>query len=331
MTAWEIFHQGRYFARRNKKVWFLLWLMNGLMASIAAWPVFNALNSDLSHSLMAAPMMDRFSIDFAAEFLFKHQDSLPALVSVLTVVSVVYLILTLLTTGGTLAVFSSADRRFNAPLFFRGCSVYFWRFFRLFLVSLIFYGVLVAGLNAALSGVVGKVTAGWTVEKYVRFTSWSRVLIVVFVFVLINMIFDYAKVRLVITEGRSAIMAALRSIKFVFKNFRKTLAVYIYCALLLLILALIYNPLEQALPQYTRRWVVLVFLLGQIFILARVFVRLTFFSSEVLLYESLATPNAISTPVEPATPPAADPTPPGERTSEEPSSPAAAPSLDITR
>lgn len=324
MTAWEIFYQGRYLAKRNKKLWFLLWLMNALMAAVAAMPVFGVLNAELKNSLMSTSLVDRFNLDFAGEFAFKYWDSIPSGLMLIATLALVYVVLTLLSTGGTLSVLSSPERQFTAPVFFKGCGTYFWRFARLLIVALIFYGIFVVALNGILSGLVDKLTRSWTQEKLVRLVSWTRLLLAVFVFMIVNMVLDYAKVRLVIDEGRSAVMAALRSFKFVFKNFKKALALFLFCMLLGLLFIVIYNPLEHLLPQNTRRWIIVVFLLQQLFILARVYVRLTFFSSEVLLYEALrpspasapgmgaAGPSPSSPSTTPATPftgePAIDPT-----------------------
>ncbi|MBZ5536819.1 MAG: hypothetical protein LAO31_12770 [Acidobacteriia bacterium] len=324
MTAWEIFCQGRYLANRTKKLWFLLWLMNALLAAVAALPVFGVLNAELKNSLMAASLADRFSLDFAGEFAFKYWDSLPSALILIAALGMVYVVLTLLTTGGTLAVFSCTERRFTAPVFFKGCGTYFWRFFRLLIVAAIFYGIFVVALNGVLSSLVNKLTRPWTQQRLVLLVSWTRLLVVAFVFIVVNMVFDYAKVRLVIDEGRSAVMAALRSIKFVFRNFKKTLAVFVFCMLLGLLFIVIYNPLEHVLPQHTRRWIIVVFVLQQLFILARTYVRLTFFSSEVLLYESLRpshapaqeAPAAVPTTFEagssPSSPSASWTPPPGE-------------------
>lgn len=287
MTVWEIFRQGRYTARHNKKLWFILWLMNGLFAMIAALPVFRVLSAEWDHSLMAGPMFDRFNVDLAVELGYKYVRAGGLMLMLLIAVGIVYLVLTLLTTGGTLAVFSSAEKRFSASTFFRGCGMFFWRFFRLFIVALIFYGIFVLAVNAGLTAGLDRLTRNWTHEKYVLFLGWAKLLVVAYLFFLVNMVFDYAKVRMVVDESRSSVAAAFRSIKFVFRNFGKTTAVYFLCLLLAVIIIVIYNPLESVLPQYTRKWVVAVFLLQQIFILARVYVRLTFFSSEVILYENL--------------------------------------------
>lgn len=287
MTAWEVFYQGRYLAKKAKKMWFLLWLMNALMAAVAALPIFALLNSELKNSLMEASMFERFNLNFASETIYKYWDALPMLLWLTLALGSVYIVLTLLTAGGILTVFSSSERRFTAPVFFKGCGTYFWRFFRLFLVALIFYGILVLALNGILTSLVNKLTKSWTQERYVMLASWTRLLVVAFVFLLVNMIFDYAKVRLVIEESRSAVMATFRSIKFVWSHFGKTFALFLLCMALGLIIIAIYNPLEQVLPQDTRRWIVAVFVLQQLFIIARIYVRLTFCSSEILLYESL--------------------------------------------
>lgn len=305
MTVWETFTEARYFARRNKKLWFCLWLPTTLLAGVAALPVLGLLSRELGHSLMGDSMMKGFDLDFASECFFKLSDAGPFWVGLFVALGAASVFLALLTTGGTLAVLSSGERRFQSSVFFKGCGAHFWKFFRLLIVAAVFYGVLVIGLNALLEWGIRKLTREWTEERYVLLVNWMHYLIVAFVFLWVSMVFDYAKVRLVVDQGRSALAAAYRSIRFVFLHFRKTWGLFLLCTLLGLIFIAVYNPLEQALPQQSRRWVILIFLLQQMFILARIYVRLTFFSSEILLYESLrpsATPAWSATEVSKETP-----------------------------
>lgn len=287
MTAWETFTQGRYWARKNKKLWFLLWLPTALLALVGTLPMFNVLNEELSHSLMTHDMGDGFNLDFVSGFIFKYTDAAPLYWGLLVALGVLTVVISLWMTGGTLSVLASDDRRYKSALFFKGCGGYFWKFFRLFIVAAIFYALFVFGLNALLEFGVKRLTRDWTQEKYVLFINWGRLLVAAFLFMVVNMVFDYAKVRLVVEQGRSALAATFRALQFVFKHLSLTLRVFLLCALLGLLIVALYNPLEHILPQNTKRWVILVFLLQQCFILARMYVRLTFFSSEILLYESL--------------------------------------------
>src|SRR5262245_59146545 len=67
------------------------------------------------------------------------------------VMGVCYLLLNTLLAGGVIGVFNSADGWFTMRKFWGEAGAYFWRFFRLTLISLIFYGVSV-GVSALLRG-----------------------------------------------------------------------------------------------------------------------------------------------------------------------------------
>jgi hypothetical protein len=109
-----------------------------------------------------------------------------------------------------------------------------------------------------------------------------------FVFVLVlggfNLIFDYAKVRAVVEDRRSAIGALLSGWRFVRRNFGATIALYLLDVGLFALAVTAYGVVvpRSAGTGWTM-WVG--FGVGQLFILARLAVKLMFWASETALFQ----------------------------------------------
>ncbi|MPZ17281.1 MAG: hypothetical protein GEV06_05130 [Luteitalea sp.] len=184
--------------------------------------------------------------------------------------------------GGVLDRFAR-QRRLYAWGFFGACGGYFFRLLRLGLVGL--------GVYALLFGVLH----GWLFDdlyaRLIRDVTSERtalalrvVLYVLFggLLLIANIILDYARVRLVVEDRRSASGALLAGARFVGRHSGSVIALYGLNGLLFLLLASCYG---LAAPGAARPvWIIL--LAGQLWILARLAVKLQFYASAVSLFQS---------------------------------------------
>jgi len=133
-------------------------------------------------------------------------------------------------------------------------------------------------------------------------------------FLFVNMVFDYAKIRLVVDDSRKSLRAALGSFRLVWRNLGLTASAYALVALAAVSLLVAWLGLSSLLPRHRGWWLLLVLLVQQAYMLARLSVRLWFFSSQTEIYLHLAhAPEPRPAPVEAAEPPAAPETePPAE-------------------
>ena len=176
------------------------------------------------------------------------------------------------------------DRRTGSSGFFAACGVYFFRYLRLAVCAGVFYAALFWWLHP------------WLFEEL--YTSWTRnvtaerlafvyrlVFYLAFVAVLLagNLIFDYAKIRLVVEDRRSALGALISAVRFVWRQPRATMALYLLNgAVFLLVLAFYF----LAAPGASGGAAALVGLLvSQLYIVLRVLVRLTFAASQIALFQ----------------------------------------------
>src|SRR6266498_1318428 len=185
------------------------------------------------------------------------------------VMGVCYLLLNTLLTGGVIGVFNSADGLFTMRKFWGEAGAYFWRFFRLTLISVIF-------------------------------KRWAAMALLALLFAFINMVFDYAKIGTVARSGRvdskGMFRETFRAFRFAFRNFFSAFGLYLIIALVGFALFIVFNALRWSVDQSSAGRVSLAILLGQIAIAGRMWTRLVFYAAEMHLYKKLA-PAAAPAPV----------------------------------
>jgi len=169
--------------------------------------------------------------------------------------------------------------------FFKGCGKYFFKFLRLLLISLVLYVVVYIWGRGLLDSLHGYLTQNAGTERFVVILGFVKDIIIIFVIFLINMIFDYAKVRTVLEEGKWMIIETLKSISFIFSNFFRALLVYYLYALLGLIFIVLYWLGHTYIPQVTIWMIVAAIAVQQVYIIINIWVRYSLLGSEMAFYK----------------------------------------------
>ncbi|MEM6963398.1 MAG: hypothetical protein AAF573_01450 [Bacteroidota bacterium] len=99
------------------------------------------------------------------------------------------------------------------------------------------------------------------------------------------MIQDYAKVHIIHHDGKVITQPIKNAFRFVFSNFRKCFGLYILNILTFLVFFGIYWIASNSFRSDTTPTILLFFLIGQVFILSRIAVKLLNLGSAFSLYE----------------------------------------------
>ncbi len=148
------------------------------------------------------------------------------------------------------------------------------------LISLLFYGI-VSMLSNSVAKLIDHARESSMEAKPWIILGWVRILAQLFLFGVVNMVFDYGKIILVTGKRRSAIRATIGAFRFAVHRLSRTMAVYWICAAAGLLVLLVYHGISEALGQGSRITVLLVFVIRQLYMLARVGIRLWTWSSEL--------------------------------------------------
>jgi hypothetical protein len=195
-----------------------------------------------------------------------------------------YLLLWLFLAGGILDRYARA-RPTRSYEFFTACGVYFVRFLRLAPIILLTYYFLFAYVHPFLLGnLYQAVTRDVTVERSAFL--WRVILYLMFgsVLLLTNLVFDYTKVRAIVEDRRSMIGAIAAGGRFIRRNFAGVASLYLLNGLLFLIVVILYAVAAPG-AGWTGVGVWMGFAISQIYLLARLWVRLVFLASETSLFQ----------------------------------------------
>jgi len=280
--------QGARTLARNKKVLLVYYAVNLLAAAVVIAPFAIILNTVLGHSLESERLFGNLELDWLMETVLQFHAT-PAIGLFATAVSVgaLYLLTNTFLAGGAIATLERSGESF-----FASCARYFPRFFRIFLISLLFYGIafgIVRGLSSARSR--------WF-EDSMRaapgdIAMWCIQLIGLLLLFAVNMTFDYAKIVCVV-EDRKALRSTLRAVRFAAGYFSSAYALFVVASVVGIALLAVYHVLSEWIGQGSVAAVVAVFILRQACIIARFWVRLWTWGSEIALFRELSEQPGIS-------------------------------------
>ena len=169
--------------------------------------------------------------------------------------------------------------------FFAACGVNFWRFLRLGLLAWLVYAFLFLHVYEWIfDSAYVTLTRDLTVERTDFLFRVAGYAVFGLLLVLCNVAFDYARVRIVVEDRRSAIGALAAGTRFVWRNLAKAAALYAINAAAFLLLVLVYALLSPGAPRAgLSGWAVL--LAGQMYIIARHYLKLLFYASEIAFFQ----------------------------------------------
>jgi hypothetical protein len=196
----------------------------------------------------------------------------------------VYIGLWLFVAGGVIDRYAR-DRATRASGFFAACGTFFFRFLRLGIIMLAVYGFLFGFVHRWLFGALWeRLTHDLTVERTAFLIRVVLYLVFGVMLAACNLVFDYTKVRAVVEDRRSMLGALSAALRFVSDHFGAAAALYLTDFGLFAAAVLAYGLLAPGAGRGMGVW--LVFALGQIYVLARLWVKLVFWASEIALFQS---------------------------------------------
>ncbi len=311
MNVLQVIRKGLRQAVAVPRVLFLLWLVNVLFAVPVTLMIRDSLADSFGSSLVARNMRDGFDLGWHAEFESKAGDlektfrptltgpgpmldnleawwsggivgdTYPGIVGL----GLGYAVLWAFLLGGVLDRLARPGEPPALDRFFAAGGRYFPRFFGLALLSGAAY-FLIYLLGGRLYRWIEAASRDVTVEKtvFVRVLAASALVVALLAFV--RMVFDYAKIATVLEGRRNVLVIAWEGLCFVLSRPFKTCGVVLGFALLGAALFGLHLWLAPGAGQSTFFAVALAFLVSQIYLAARLTLRLALLAGQMSLYRS---------------------------------------------
>ena len=188
--------------------------------------------------------------------------------------------------GGILSRFAHEEEPHSRAGFLAQGGLFFWRFLRLAVISGLIYWGIFRGIGQPLHGWIATATRDTTVERTVLIYTVLAYAVVGLLFLVMQLVLDYARISLVVEERRSVLLALIRALGFVKHHHRAVLGLYLLLAGAALLWFLAYSWLAPGPNQSTWTAVLLAFSLGQIYLVGRWILKLWFLASQTRLFVS---------------------------------------------
>ena len=267
----------------------------------------NALRSHLGNSMIAEQVAAGVNVQWWNEFLAQagplgatFQTTIIGFAAVLDNISAfadaharpapllwlgaAYLLLWLFLAGGILDRYARA-RPTRSYEFFTACGVYFARFLRLAPFMALAYYVLFAVVHPMLfDDAYGALIRDVTAEQTAFLIRLALYAVFGVLLIIVNIVFDYAKVRAVVEDRRSMVGAIVAGARFARRNAAAVTTVYLLTGFLFIgLLGLYAIAAPGADSSSARAWMGVA--IGQMYLLGRLWIRLVFFASETALFQ----------------------------------------------
>ena len=304
MSPWSAFKNGMARIWFHKRLVLWLYLINVVFAAVLVIPLRDVVGR-ISKTDLADEFVSGFPVDLFGMFWSEHRFAFKSLMLSAAGLGVLYLIVNIFLTGGLIASLT-AERRVSLRRFVHSAGRYFWRYLRLFVLLVVVIGLVVAGYNLWLSEFVEDLRKNATTDMASSLWRAGAVAVVLVLVSLILMVFDYAKIRTVVDTRRSMFLAALVALAFALRRPLRTVSLFYLNLVIVGILFTIYLLVENQFSNATTVSIVCLFVVQQVFILTRIWMKLSFFASQLAFYRAVreALPSPEPAEAEPALPPA---------------------------
>ncbi|NOX17351.1 MAG: hypothetical protein GXO87_03605 [Chlorobi bacterium] len=269
----------------NLKFIFLFWGTNAVFALLLTLPLYRLLNENLNRSLIGSSLTHDFNYTWFLQFsnIFKSNiDELPYLIIAVTAI---YTLIQTFFLGGLISVFHFPKKNHFTD-FFYGSVKYWYRFLKVLIVSIVLYAALFI-LNDYLGDLISFLFVGNGNELAEIIIRSLRYLLLIFLIGMVTMISDYTKVSLALAD-REKVFSEIKSVLVLMKkNFYLIFNIFLFVALLGAVGSVIYNFLEALIPSEPVYFLILAFVLQQMLVIFRLYIRMFFYSTEVNIYKDI--------------------------------------------
>jgi hypothetical protein len=280
----------------------LLWLVNVGLALVAFLPIWWWWSRTFTRP-ETDPLLQNFQIGIFRDLMIDG-GALGVLTIGLIVAGLVLIAVpvSVFLAGGTLEVMITEDGMTFAQRFFRGGAHFFWRFLRLLVIGGVVMLIAVGATAMAVNAAVGPLQrSNWPPGALVALAIEGLAIGFVAIYFLLS--FDYARIRLALTDRGGVLRAWLSALALVARHPLRTYGLAFVFGVLFVAAAAAYLFAIARLGTHTMTLILVSIALQQVFVLVRSALRVGLLAGEMEMYQWLrpaSVPSGRSTPEAPA-------------------------------
>jgi len=284
MNIWNIFTRGLSDSLKHYRLIIYLWTGNLLFALSAVLPLYAFVQSNFGHSLVTDNMLEKFSLYWLSDIVLMLKDYQPLVWWPMIIAGLLFLLLQIYFNGAVLGSLNSWLEEDSLSGFFGSGGRFFGKFFRLFLLTLPLYLIALLVLPALIDIIFSAYVDNAVNEWPGYYVFFLKIFFMVIVFTWVNMLADYAKIVLVQDEKIGVFKALSEAARFLIKRFFVAWGLYWLLVVFFLLISVIYMETENLIRADSVLLILGVFILQQLYILSRFWVKVQFYSDQMEFY-----------------------------------------------
>ncbi len=288
----------------------IIYAVNFSLAALLAVPMYISLHEALGSSGVRDELWQGFDHEWWTEFNFQAEglektfrpslsggfgaifDNLELLLTGkftsfgawIFVFGIAYLFLSAFMNGGIIGLFAEEKRKFSTSRFFSNAGLYFHHFFALALTAMLVLLLVYKVFSPAIFGIIDGLTADWLSDRAAWFINLIGYLLLLLIVIFVNMIFDYAKIILVVEKKESSWLCIWYALKFAVRHLANAGGLYLLLSLVGVGLTLLFALLDSLINPSQVLILILAVVIQQTFIMAKIWLRLNFYGAQLSYY-----------------------------------------------
>jgi len=281
MKNLKILFKGLALAFKNLAPAVRLWTVNLLFSILVAAPLVFLMMRHMSHSFAGERALHKLDIFWLGDFVYRYMNMAPALTGLVLLGVILFLVLSVFLNGGVIGQLILPEDKTSLGDFYYDCGLYFWRFFRLFLLSIPVYLIVVGIFYPLLKAFLELFSHRAPTEWPALIVSNLRLLSLLLLLTITAMFFDYVKIGLAGNGRKKVLKEVWLTLKFLGRRFFRAWGLFLLAGLVFVALTIIYLEVARIMPKDRPQWVLLVFLWQQFYIFCRQWSKVLFFATEI--------------------------------------------------
>jgi hypothetical protein len=280
--------EGLSVAARNGRLLGWLLLANLALSFAAVAPMLGPLDEMTASQDDAGRLLTSFDMSWWVDVITARAESVARTFDAISVAAFLSVLTGCFFAGGTLQAYSDTLDGLPMDRFMTCCRKWFLRFVWLLALTLPLYWLVHQMVNTRLAGAM----EGWLDavedERAGLAWLWGRSLLFLILFDLVTLAGDYARAHAILTSDRSMLAALSSGLRFVLRHPLKVFTLEAGAVLLQAIALALFLPVDALLSRSSTAGLMAGILAGQLFVLARLYLRESARAGHLSLYRMIA-------------------------------------------
>jgi hypothetical protein len=264
----------------------LFWMGNMIFAILLTGPVFIFLKESLQHNVQADKLTETFDYLWFLELHYTFSEIIETMPIILIMAGIIFMFIQVFLSGGMYQILSGEAEKNHFIDFFYGCVRYFYRFFKVFLISILCYTGLYF-VNIVYLNYIDILSVNSESEFLIMLFNLLRYATIVLLFGTLNLIFDYVRIRIVIHQNYYVLKDVWLSFKLVVKKFWRVSILFWFFVAIGVLLYIVHTQLDNYFNPTNYIAVFGVLIMHQVYIVIKIWLKLFLMSSQIEFYRHL--------------------------------------------